>query len=115
VAARAELTPEDAERAACATLETLSELLTWGLASELAQDLPDEARAWLLAVPDGELSHFHADEFVRRVAERGQLDGETAGRQAGAVLSTLARVVPRRTWDEVIDRLPNDYRPLMRG
>jgi uncharacterized protein (DUF2267 family) len=109
---RAGLSLEEAERAAHMTLETLSERLTWGEESELASDLPEQLRSWLLEA-EGAVEPFHADEFVRRVAEREGLDAPTAECHVRAVFVALARLVRGPEFDHLVSRLPNDYRPLL--
>ena len=103
---------EEAERAARAALETLSERLKWGEASELASELPEPVRTWLLEA-DGGFEPFHADEFVRRVAEREGVDLQTAERHARAVFGALARIVHEPEYRDLVRRMPNDYHPLL--
>lgn len=72
VSERAHASAEEAERAACATLQTLAERLTAGETEDVAERLPAELRACLDAA--GAYEAFHADEFLRRVGERAGLD-----------------------------------------
>src|SRR4051794_17737462 len=83
----AHIPDEEAERAACATLQTLAERISIGETEDLAERLPDELRPCL--TPAGGDRHFHADEFLRRVAERVGVDPPTAGRGARAVFLAL--------------------------
>jgi uncharacterized protein (DUF2267 family) len=103
---------EEIERAAQATLETLSERLSWGLASELATELPDQLRVWLYGGNDNS-EPFHADEFIRRQAARENCDLATAQAHARIVFIALSRLVRRPDFDEIVRHLPNDYRPLL--
>src|SRR4051794_30783528 len=73
VAERADAPPEEAERAACATLQTLAERLTAGETEDIAERLPAQLRSCLDGA--GPFEAFHADEFLRRV---GSGRGSTA-------------------------------------
>jgi uncharacterized protein (DUF2267 family) len=102
---------DKAERAARATLETLGERISGGQARDLAADLPSQAREWLLR-HGGNAEPFDAREFVRRVAEREEVDTETAERHARAVLVALARLLPGDEIADLAAELPKDYAPL---
>jgi uncharacterized protein (DUF2267 family) len=102
---------EAAERAARATLETLSERLTEGQARDVAEQLPEELARWLR--PKGSRETFHADEFVRRVAEREGVDVSTAEQHAGAVFLALSRAVAGDELRDMLSELPKDFHPLI--
>src|SRR4051812_16200085 len=91
VSERADASPKDADRAARATLRTLGERLTAGERDDIAERLPAELRACLEGVDD--LDPFDADEFLRRVAERADLDRSHAERAARAVFVALWRAL----------------------
>ena len=76
VSDRARVTADEAERAACATVQTLAERLTTGEMEDIAVGLPDELRRCMDGA--GPFEAFHADEFLRRVEERAGLDRATA-------------------------------------
>lgn len=110
----AQATGDDRElalRAIRATLETLAERLGLDEAGHLAAQLDPELGAWLH--PPGPAKTFDADEFVRRVAEREQVDPERAERHAAAVFIGLARAVSEAEFAHVRARLSRDYAPLM--
>ena len=65
VAERANASTAKAQRAACATLQTVAERLTAGETEDVAERLPAELRACLDAA--GAYQPFHAQEFVRRI------------------------------------------------
>jgi uncharacterized protein (DUF2267 family) len=104
-----------AERAARATLETLGERITGGQARRLAEDLPVELRMWLTTGSDGGARHgeeaqrFDVSEFVRRVAEREEVDPETARQHAQAVFVGLARLVRGDEMARLAAQLPSEY------
>src|SRR3954467_2972552 len=87
VAERADAPPQEAERAACATLETLAERLTAGETEDIAERLPAQLRSCLKGA--GPFEAFHADEFLRRVAERAGLDHSRTERDVRAVFVAL--------------------------
>jgi uncharacterized protein (DUF2267 family) len=111
VADRAHASAEEAERAACATLQTLAERLTAGEAVDVAERLPAELRACLDDA--GAFEPFHADEFLRRVAERAGLDRSHAEQDARAVFVALSRAVGPDEFDDLRSELPTDFEPLL--
>jgi uncharacterized protein (DUF2267 family) len=101
-----------AERAARATMETLGERITGEQARMLAEDLPVELRMWLLA--DGEeAQRFDVKEFLRRVAEREEVDFPTAEEHVKAVFVALARLVRSDEMAKLAGQLPQEYRKLI--
>jgi uncharacterized protein (DUF2267 family) len=103
---------DHAERAAMAMLTTLAERITAGRAQELAEDLPERLRFWLQEARKRPET-FHIEEFVRRVAQREEVDAETAARHARAAFLALARVAPAYEIDDLVDALPHEYEPLV--
>jgi uncharacterized protein (DUF2267 family) len=102
----------DAERAARATLQTLAERISGGQARQLAEDLPQHLRRWLLA--DGEdAADFGVGEFIRRVAEREGVGPETAEQHARAVLIALARLVRGEEITRLAAQLPSEYKRIL--
>ena len=81
-------TQRAAEQAITATLQTLSERLTGGEATDLAAQLPEELKAPLERSAE-EAERFSLEEFYERVAEREGVDLETARNDASAVMSVL--------------------------
>lgn len=100
---------EEAERAACATLQTLGERVTRGEAEDLAERLPEQLRSCLTpAGPDS----FHVDEFLRRVGERAGVDPQSAQRDTVAVLAAMWRAVGPDEYADLRAELPKDFQPL---
>jgi uncharacterized protein (DUF2267 family) len=109
---RAGISWQKAERAAQATLETLSERISAGAARDLARDLPSDVARWL--EPRGDAEPFDPIEFVRRVAEREGTDPATAEEHARAVFIALARLVRGDELAKLTAELPKDYTTLLR-
>jgi uncharacterized protein (DUF2267 family) len=107
----AEIGWEEAERAARAVLETLSERISGGQARDLAERLPPEAAAYVVNL--GDAVGFDRDEFIRRVAEREDVDPRTAERHVRAVFTAIWRAVGRREMADVASELSRDYAPLL--
>jgi uncharacterized protein (DUF2267 family) len=104
----------DAERATRATLTTLAERLSAGEARDVAEQLPSELRPWLTS--EGGPEPFHVDEFLRRVAEREQVDPATAERHARAVMAALGHAVSPDEIHDMASELPPELRrALERG
>jgi uncharacterized protein (DUF2267 family) len=112
VAARAHLSDADAERATQATLETLNERLTGGEARDLVRRfLPPELAAWMPRGHWGE--RFDADEFVRRVAKREDVDPDTAEQHARVVLRVVREAIGPEETARLAADLPEDFRPVL--
>ncbi len=101
----------EARRVTHATFYTLGERLTNRQARELADQLPEKVREALTA-HDG-CETFGYDEFVHRVAARQGTSAITAREDAGAVMATVADLVPQTELDYVRASLTPDYRPLL--
>lgn len=100
---------EEAERAACATLQTLGERITPGEVEDLLERLPGQLRSCLTpAGPD----RFHVDEFLRRVSERVGVDAQSAERDAVAVFTAMWRTVGPDEYADLRAELPKDFQPL---
>jgi uncharacterized protein (DUF2267 family) len=101
-----------AERAAEATLRTLSERITGGEADDIAAFLPTELRAWLTSAPEPAES-FDRREFVRRVAEREGVDPVTAEDHVRAIFQTLGFAVAPGELRDMASQLPRDFEDLL--
>jgi uncharacterized protein (DUF2267 family) len=103
---------EAAERATSATLGILAERIGADEARHLANRLED-SRLGALVFAAGAALAFDVEEFVRRVAERAQLDPAAAERLADAVFTVLARALGDDEYAHVLARLPRDFAPLL--
>jgi uncharacterized protein (DUF2267 family) len=111
-AERAGVPEEAAERIEHATLRTLADRISGGEAQDLAAQLPSPFRDDLRA-PREDAQAFGVDEFVRRVAERGDVDLDEARTGAAAVLITVREAVTPGELDDVLSQLPQEYRELV--
>ena len=101
------------ELAITATLQTLSERLTGGEATDLAAQLPEELKAPLQRSAE-EAERFSLEEFYERVAEREGVDLETARNDASAVMSVLRVAVTPGQLDDLMAQLPSEFNVLFR-
>lgn len=101
----------EAERVACATLRTLGERVSGGEMEDIAERLPERLRSCIS--PAEEQERFHVDEFLRRIAERTQLDMAAAQHDASAVFAALFRSVGREEFHDLRSELPKDFDPLL--
>jgi uncharacterized protein (DUF2267 family) len=108
---RADISDDEAERVACATLKTLADRLTTGETEDLAERLPGELRPCL--EPDEPGQRFHVDEFLRRVAGRAGVDESAAERDARAVFAALWSAVGPDEFADMRSELPKDFGPLL--
>ena len=106
-------TQRAAELAITATLQTLSERLTSGEATDLAAQLPEELKAPLQRSAE-EAEGFSLEEFYGRVAEREGVDIETARNDASAVMSVLRLAVTPGQLDDLMAQLPSEFNVLFR-
>jgi uncharacterized protein (DUF2267 family) len=106
-------TQRAAEQAITATLETLSERLTGGEATDLAAQLPEELKAPLQRSAE-EAGRFSLKEFYERVAEREGVDVETARNDSSAVMSVLRLAVTPGQLDDLMAQLPSEFNVLFR-
>jgi uncharacterized protein (DUF2267 family) len=107
----AHVSGEEARAAACATLNVLSERITPGEAEDIAVRLPPELRECI--DPAGRPEPFHADEFVRRIAERVGVDEDAAEREARGVFAALWGAVGPDEFADMRAQLPKDFNPLL--
>jgi uncharacterized protein (DUF2267 family) len=101
----------EAERAMRAVLQTLAERLSAGEARDLALQLPPEVAPFLGT--DSGAEPFDADEFIRRVARREDVDQKEAARHARAVLLALSRSVSEEEFDDMLAELPKSFAALL--
>jgi uncharacterized protein (DUF2267 family) len=106
-------TQRAAEQAITATLETLSERLTGGEASDLAAQLPAQLQAPLERSAE-EAEGFSLEEFYRRIAEREGADVDTARTDASAVMTVVGMAVTPGQLDHLRSQLPAEFNVLFR-
>lgn len=94
-----------------ATLQTLAERISAGEARQLAAQLPPELAPWLNS--DSRSESFDADEFVRRVAGREEVDLSTAERDARIVLAALSLAVSPGELLDVASELDKSFAPML--
>jgi uncharacterized protein (DUF2267 family) len=113
---RAHLEREAAERAVRATLQTLAERLSKGALDQgenrdLVEQLPLELSPWLLT--DGPHEAFDADEFLRRVAEREDVDITAAVYHVRSIFGVLREAITPEELDDLLADLPHDFQPIV--
>jgi uncharacterized protein (DUF2267 family) len=105
--------PSDRARALIrATLLTLGERLTRGEAHDLASQLPEPVKEWLVS-PTPEAERFGLGEFVRRVAERAGTTTEEAEAGVRAVFSVLRLAVTTGEFQDAMSQLPQEFGELV--
>ncbi|MEV8633257.1 DUF2267 domain-containing protein [Streptosporangium sp. NPDC051023] len=106
-----DLGTEEAERAVRATLQTLGERLPDGEGRGVLQRLPMRVKPWIGAADAHE--PFDVEEFLRRVAEREEVDVEVAARHARDVFWVLGQAVAPEEITDIAAGLSEDFDPLL--
>lgn len=96
----------EAEPAADAVLETLSERLSPGETEEIAEELPDELAGVIGS--EGTSEGFGPDEFRTRVEERAEVDAALAERATRATIHALEEAVGEAFVD-IREQFPAEY------
>lgn len=113
IQARARLASRgDAERAAQATLETLGERLSGGLADNIAAQLPPVIGSHLRRADDAPIT-LGWDDFVDRVVERGGGDRAKAVHRIRAVLEVVDDATTGGLMAHVRDELPQEFHRVL--
>jgi uncharacterized protein (DUF2267 family) len=108
---RADLPDEAAaEKATQATLEVLGKRLYGGESSDLAAQLPDGIKDYLLPAETNQ--KFDRETFIHLVAEREGVSALTAKLHIKIVLSVLSEAVSTGEFQHVWSQLPNDFASL---
>jgi uncharacterized protein (DUF2267 family) len=100
-----------AEQATGATLQTLGERLGKDEAVNLVPQLGPQLGALVFSVTPPQ--PYGVEEFLRRVADREQVDPATAEKHASAVLMVLAQILSDEEYDHMRGRLSKDHTPLL--
>ena len=101
---------EEAERAICATLETLRERLAGNEPSNLAAQLPPEIAPHVEG--DGGRESFSVAEFYNWVAQRVSVGHDEAVRHARAEATVVQTAVTGGELDDLRSQLGNEYEEL---
>ncbi|MDX6329324.1 MAG: hypothetical protein QOI83_1707 [Streptomycetaceae bacterium] len=109
VTERADVPPDLARELIYATMLTLAERITGGLARELADQLPADV-APPVVPPEEVAQKFGVDEFVQRVKRRAKVDDESLARiGVRAVFSTMRDAVSKEEFRDLLEQLPNEF------
>src|SRR4051812_9900703 len=110
---KAHLGWEKAERVARTTLSVLADRLSAGEARDIAAQLPGDLGKHLESA-DG-AQPFDANEFLRRIVEREDVDLDTAERHARAVFAALGRTLGEAELRDMAAELPKSFGPLLKA
>ena len=95
-----------------ATLETLAERIEADTADNVASQLPPGIARFLRNRKGGTGERFPVDEFVRRVADRADIDSDEAIRELRIVLQALTEAVTEGQVNHLWAELPGEYLSL---
>ncbi|MFI6456625.1 DUF2267 domain-containing protein [Streptosporangium amethystogenes] len=111
VAERAALSREEAADLARATVATLGDRLSAGMARRLAISLPEPLRG-SLHVRD-RIEDFGLRDFVTRVGKHTGLTMKEATAGVRAVLTTLRELIDDEVFDHVLAQLPGEFQEMV--
>lgn len=106
-------TVQEAVKATRATLQVLGQRLTPEEADDLAAQLPEGLKEFVMAAGPGP-KDFDFDEFFRKIAEGEGVDYSTAIDHARAVVVVMMEAVTPGEIEDVKQQLPEEYKPLFR-
>jgi len=112
VAARAGISPADADRATDAVLETLAERIAGGEVEDVLEHLPVELHPPLRrgrASVRGEARPIRLDRFIHKVAEREGACVVAAMLHARAVFRVLRDALGEEEFRDIVVQLPREY------
>jgi uncharacterized protein (DUF2267 family) len=95
-----------------ATLETLAERIDADTADNVASQLPPGIARFLRNRTGGAGERFPVDEFVRRVADRADIESDEAIRELRIVLQSLTEAVTEGQVNHLWAELPGEYLSL---
>lgn len=111
---RARLASEgEALNATKATLRVLGQRLAGGEAEDVAAQLPSQLQEYLLR--DGYQESFGVQEFFRRVSALEKVDLPESVHHTRAVISVLRDAISPGEFKDMMDQLPDEYKPLFEG
>jgi uncharacterized protein (DUF2267 family) len=119
VAEREGVPPGVAERDARAVFAELGRAVTHDEIADMASELPREFAPLVTAAesvpgpPGARVGTVSFDDFVYRVARRAGLDTDGARRASEAVLEALADRISGGEVDDLVTRLPAQFRPAL--
>ncbi|WP_214367775.1 DUF2267 domain-containing protein [Pseudonocardia sp. H11422] len=102
---------EEAEPAACLTLQMLARRISEGEAADLAEHLPARLRRCLAY--EGPQEKFGLQDFLHRIGQHLNTDRPTAERVAVGVFAALLQAVGRKEFHDMRSQLPRDFQPLL--
>ncbi|MFB2972792.1 DUF2267 domain-containing protein [Aerosakkonema sp. BLCC-F183] len=104
---------EEAERAICATLETIRDRIVGDEAKDLASQLPSEFKQFLQGREAENGQHFSLHEFYQRVSDKEGVDPVTAATHARAVFSVLNSAITPGEFADLRANFSDDYSDLL--
>ena len=106
--------PDDAELAIRATLETLAERLAGQEANNTAAQLPKGLAAYLQHDGAGKGDRLSLDEFFQRVSQRENAELPQAKQHARVVIEVLSEAISPGEIKDIRVQLPPEFDPLFK-
>ncbi|NLG49009.1 MAG: DUF2267 domain-containing protein [Chloroflexi bacterium] len=96
-----------------ATLTVLGQRLAGGEAEDIAAQLPSQLQEYLLK--EGYQDSFGVQEFFQRVSKLEKVDLPESVHHTRAVISVLRDAISPGEYADMLDQLPDEYKPLFEG
>lgn len=103
---------EDAERATCATLETIKERISSKESQALAAQLPQELGAYLRNTERESAQDFDLQAFIVRVSQKENIEPITTAIHVRAVFAVLQNAIKPEEFAKLHANFSHDYEEM---
>ncbi|MBD2344681.1 DUF2267 domain-containing protein [Anabaena subtropica] len=103
---------EEAQRATCATLETIKERISGEEAQELAAQLPQELADCLRGREGEPDQSFNLQDFIMRVSQKENLEPTTTAIHVRAVFAVLQNAIRPEEFAKLHSHFSHDYEEM---
>ncbi|WP_427161757.1 DUF2267 domain-containing protein [Aliinostoc sp. HNIBRCY26] len=103
---------EEAERATCATLETIKERISGDEAQDLSAQLPQELSQCLQGREGEPDQSFNLQDFIVRVSQKENLEPTTTAIHVRAVFAVLQNAVTPQGFAKLHRHFSHDYEEM---
>lgn len=103
---------DEAQRATCATLETIKERISGEEAQELAHELPPEFSKCLQGREGEPDESFNLQDFIMRVSQKENIEPTTTAIHVRAVFAVLQNAINPEAFAKLHKHFSHDYEEM---